>query len=528
MGIRLVSSQTDTCERHGALRARIYLAYEHLTTSLELDVWFPQLPLILELSDSHLSPIKNWDTPTTFPFREFYHSECSQQYQHASLQVWAKFEAEVTNRNGQMTSFISADWALDVTRLVHDRLHITDSEVVNLHDGRILIGRRPGMSILQVLSPLSDSILGEHQVTVSENPVSLSKLSVQLVSGLTLGLRASTTHPSVLLATTKALTSLHSLKQLVITMHFDDGTSAPVTLYDHDYYRLVIRSLDEHVVSVDHDNMLPWPSIRTEGDRSPGAVKVELMPATVCQGPTLASTTLTLHILFAQDRQPGNTSVHSYSAVNNEPLEKFPDFAGSNSLHPIVNGSLTGPASRFPGRGGGGRFASQPPGRLSHLQIGMYTLLGVFCLAILMFVANYAAYALRYRHKRRRRRQQIGGELAHSHEWVCMKGGDVAGVVTQQMVAKEPTEPITKIHTATPTLYIPAAPQEQYGLEEPLQLRDAQSPTSQRKRVTFATFNTSGLSEIPTTCSYVNVANENASFILEMEAGLHDGPPMVN
>lgn len=39
--------------------------YSFLTAQLEMRVWFPRLPLHLHLSDSELSPIKNWRVPVS-------------------------------------------------------------------------------------------------------------------------------------------------------------------------------------------------------------------------------------------------------------------------------------------------------------------------------------------------------------------------------------------------------------------------------------------------------------------------------
>ncbi|KAL2092489.1 hypothetical protein ACEWY4_012287 [Coilia grayii] len=64
----------------------------------------------------------------------------------------------------------------------------------------------------------------------------------------------------------------------------------------------------------------------------------------------------------------------------------------------------------------------QTPRGLSDLEIGMYALLGVFCLAILVFLINCVSYTLKYPHK------ELGGEEGpeggaagpHAHDWVWL------------------------------------------------------------------------------------------------------------
>lgn len=68
--------------------------------------------------------------------------------------------------------------------------------------------------LVQVRSPVSDSILGEQTLVVSEEKVSISALKAQLVSGLSLTLSAEPGHMNVFTATCQGLSTLRSLKQV--------------------------------------------------------------------------------------------------------------------------------------------------------------------------------------------------------------------------------------------------------------------------------------------------------------------------
>ena len=64
----------------------------------------------------------------------------------------------------------------------------------------------------------------------------------------------------------------------------------------------------------------------------------------------------------------------------------------------------------------------QTPRGLSDLEIGMYALLGVFCLAILVFLINCVSYALKYPHKELGPDEGPEGGAAgpHAHDWVWL------------------------------------------------------------------------------------------------------------
>ncbi|KAG5840174.1 hypothetical protein ANANG_G00186060 [Anguilla anguilla] len=68
--------------------------------------------------------------------------------------------------------------------------------------------------------------------------------------------------------------------------------------------------------------------------------------------------------------------------------------------------------------GGAESDLSQAARGLSDLEIGMYALLGVFCLAILVFLINCITFAFRYRHKQLPALEQ--GNLNHAHDWVWL------------------------------------------------------------------------------------------------------------
>lgn len=70
---------------------------------------------------------------------------------------------------------------------------------------------------VQVLSPLSGSVLGERSIRVLDNWVSVTELGVQLVSGLSLSLQLSPGSNRAIVATATTQEVIESLRQVTFS-----------------------------------------------------------------------------------------------------------------------------------------------------------------------------------------------------------------------------------------------------------------------------------------------------------------------
>ncbi|XP_009993404.1 PREDICTED: transmembrane protein 132A, partial [Chaetura pelagica] len=105
----------------------------------------------------------------------------------------------------------------------------------------------------QVRSPLSASLLGEQTLVVSEEKVTVTELRGQVVSGLSLSLRAQPAHPGLVTVTAQGTATLRAPKQeatLSVWLSFSDRTLAPLELYGWQDTTLTVTSLDPAVVTV--------------------------------------------------------------------------------------------------------------------------------------------------------------------------------------------------------------------------------------------------------------------------------------
>uniref|UniRef100_A0A672QEW7 Transmembrane protein 132C-like n=1 Tax=Sinocyclocheilus grahami TaxID=75366 RepID=A0A672QEW7_SINGR len=240
--------------------------------SLCLAVWAPVVPLHVFLSDSVLSPIKGWSY--------FSESRCEPVYQRSTIQILAQFSAQ-SAAQGQPTYMLgSPDWFVDVTELVRDWLRIENPYIAALDKQKHLIGLKPGITSLYVISSQWDGVLGRANVIVSSEPVTPGDLSVQLVGGLGLSINSSPSHPSIVTARVNAHNTLYNHGQeasISVWIQFDDDTTIPVYAFSGIPYILRISSLAESVAAV-----TPAPSQRilAQGDGGGPLVNAELLVST--------------------------------------------------------------------------------------------------------------------------------------------------------------------------------------------------------------------------------------------------------
>ncbi|KAM4746120.1 transmembrane protein 132D [Anableps anableps] len=607
-------------ETKGKVKMIVNFTYSYLSAQLELNVWMPQLPLQIELSDTELSQIKSWRVPILTSKRSGWNSEeaerkgkgCMLQLQHALVRVLTHFVAEQEDLRDPTAYFLGSDWQVDITRLVRYFMKVEDPRVARLQEGRVLSGRDFGTTNIQVFSPLSDVILAKTTVKVVDDKVSITELGVQVVSGLSMTLQRSSGSSRAILATTTTQEVLQSPKQEALVsswVQFSDGNQTPLDIYDPANYRLTVTSLDQGVVSVQGKP----PLVVAEGEGEGVLVRAEMSICESCQKSKRKSTVAvgngSLKVKFqANTRRPGGgTRSVDRSSVGNKDsnndygndgeemdidrkqrkpsqffpssipnsnkeegaIQKIPTTIKSTERTMITSGSLGGMSkTRRPENAGSpssvvnvslmssprdGRkvyssdsmivedmssvsFTStvKAPGNLvnynnfptkvenagpempevesgeealsnrplTDLEIGMYALLGVFCLAILVFLVNCISYVVKFRHKKPPSHGQE--PTGHRHDWVWL-GTDA------ELVMTVPCSPIQQdSHIATTVIDI--GPDKTASLSrrpsclasvtdsplscasshrtKPIQSESLHSPTSKRKRVQFTTFST--------------------------------------
>ncbi|KAF4798821.1 Transmembrane protein [Turdus rufiventris] len=497
-------------EMKGKVNVIVNFTYQHLSAPLEMTVWIPRLPLQIEVSDTELNQIKGWRVPIISNKR--FH-----------LQLVTASEADVVT--------------------------VTDSTSAADVAGTLPRGMAQLIAAAQILSPLSDAILAEKTVTVLDEKVTITDLGVQLVTGLSLSLQLSPGSNRAIFATAVAQELLQSPKQeaaISCWIQFSDGSVMPLDLYDSKDFSLSATSLDEKVVSIHHDPKFKWPVIAAETEGQGSLVKVEMVISESCQKSKrksiLAVGSGSIKVKFGQGDANPNISESKHRGAggrlenHRNPWQERGDgqyYSSSmgheqgraSTTHRSVlsrkedRESLLDDASQnlpldftsFPAqvdlpRDGGDAEDNelvQSPRGLSDLEIGMYALLGVFCLAILVFLINCVTFALKYRHKQVPFEEQEG--MSHSHDWVGLSNRTEL-LENHINFSSQQEEQITAIDrgvdyeeskyllstSATKSINGQSfrAPEPSFSEGKEQKSEPTASPTSKRKRVKFTTFTT--------------------------------------
>ncbi|XP_012586244.1 PREDICTED: transmembrane protein 132C [Condylura cristata] len=556
-------------EMKGKVDVVVNFTYQYLSAPLHITVWVPRLPLQIEVSDTELNQIKGWRVPIMTSKRPTRDSEdedederrgrgCALQYQRATVRVLTQFVAEGAGPWEPPSHLLSPDWQVDITHLVADFMKLEEPHVATLEDSRILVGREAGMTTIQVLSPLSDSILAEKTVTVLDDKVSVTDLAIQLVAGLSATLYPSGENSKTITAVATADELLRTPKQEAVVstwLQFSDGSVAVLDIYDAKDFTLTATSLDEAVVSTPQARSPQWPVVVAEGEGQGPLVRVDMTIAEACQKSKRKSVLAVgvghVGVKFGPSEADGGPGGDSDgSDIENHASERRhrgpdPEREGQDPLHgspslerqegalrrpsttaraPQDKAARAGRPDRLPGEGqlqtiplDFTNFPAQvdlpqvgaglqnglvpTPRGLSDLEIGMYALLGVFCLAILVFLINCATFALKYRHKQVPLEAQAS--MTHSHDWVWL--GNEAELLESVGDGCPPAEHTTVLDRGlggseeNNRLLLnggsqpPGPSQSLRAVDRPAREQRPEaphSPTSKRKKVKFTTFTT--------------------------------------
>lgn len=252
---------------------------------------------------------------------------------------------------------------------------------------------------------------------------------------------------------------LSFLQEAVISawIQYSDGSATPLHIYDPKDFTLAVTSLDEHIVSINQDHLHAWPVVTAEDEGQGSLVRVEMLISETCQKSkrksVLAMGVGNARVKFGQEEKGKVQGEGGYGDLDNgtsehkqdvQVLEEDNDDDGDGwrftnaeevalrKVSATAKSAVTNQGSNNEADGEGqvdnptqdeipSDELTANPRRLSDLEIGMYALLGVFGLAILVFLINCISFAFRYRHKQLPVLDR--GTLNHAHDWVWLGNG---------------------------------------------------------------------------------------------------------
>lgn len=301
-------------------------------------------------------------------------------------------------------------------------------------------------------------------------------------------------------------------------------------------------SLDESVVVVNPEAPGRWPVVWAESEGQGPLLRVELTVHESCQKSkprrsVLAAGNCNIRVRYGH---PESTSQPEYgdeteNRRNNPNLLERNGYYDSSVSSMDADGTMrrittTTRAELVRRTGGGkitkdgGRFSDDvsdlpaqldlPRGHsvyedeslqnrgLTDLEIGMYALLGVFCLAILVFLINCISFVLKFQHKE----LSIEGQenMNHAHDWVWL-GNEAELLESHVALSPQADEQITALDSSLGGLEEGSLLLNGDSFQRNVQdrhrgadgMKKSDSPTSKRKRVKFSTFTTIPADETP-------------------------------
>jgi len=470
------SVYVDGSETRGALNAEVKVKYGTFSGHGFFTVWMAEIPLELEIPDTKLSQIKSWKVPASVEkgyqkraaeiqnnWRDHFEEqskkldekrsklieeieeshECQARYQQSSVKVYARFLAEDPD-SGRRDHFISRNSMLDVTDLTKRALRAADPRVVSV-TGTTIQGHTIGRTEIQVLSPITGHVLGSSEVKVVKNKETITELKVRVVSGISLVVQPDAGLQNQFILQTilsEKLSTKYQEGLLDITVVFSDGSSTPLRNIDPAQYYLTVDTLDSHVIAFAPVAGSQDPRVIAVGKGSGQLLQVSVELADDCHDKhdePLATATAYVHVDFSGSSQLDLPDNQRKPGKGHRNKKKRKDVKNDSSMKTVDMGDLSEIFSnRYPDialRDDNSRVHSEsvpynakhPPSnvyeayhhQMTPLEVGMYILLGVFCVAIAVFMASCFVYASKH-NKPSYPLERKSQSVQNAHDWVWL------------------------------------------------------------------------------------------------------------
>uniref|UniRef100_A0A8D8RU56 Transmembrane protein 132C n=1 Tax=Cacopsylla melanoneura TaxID=428564 RepID=A0A8D8RU56_9HEMI len=500
------SVYVDGTEMRGSSNASILVRYDSYSGLAQFTIWMPEFPLDIQVGDTRLSQIKGWKISASdeihysnkFSKRSVVStgntgggsgsnggreseieagpervpsggdniapvvnlddmitedndlnsgsgsgqqsSQCRYKYQQTQVQVYARFVAP-DHDTGRTRYLVSRRTSLRITDLVSGSMRPADPRIAYLHDN-IVFGRSAGRTELQVLSPITGRVIGAREMRVTNDKVTPTSLSVNIVSGLQLNIEPDSSGVEngyvATTSVTRRLTAQYQEGLLDIELAFSDNTRTSIRDIPASDYLLVVDSLNPQVVAfapmrvgskhprviavaegrgellrvafLQPDACRPGGALKKSTPLLMSSVKVDIDFDTMggtsdgLGGPSGTGSGSQKSDFVQNDGSAGNRGAAGNAAVKDFLAPDLRDIligvplkdtdsndqpsvtAQRHSLHHTLSiNNLLGP------------HHPHHNANLAPLEIGMYVLLTSFCIAIIIFVLSCVMYASKFK-----------------------------------------------------------------------------------------------------------------------------------
>lgn len=276
----------------------------------------------------------------------------------------------------------------------------------------------------KVLSPITGRVIGAKEVRVGNEKVSITRLAVQVVSGLQLTISPDSSIENGYIAETsvsRKLTAQYQEGLLDIELEWSDGTRTALRQVAVTDYYLLVDSLDPETVAFAPMVASHHPRVIAVGEGiqiiipviliifiqsgSGELLRVALLTPEECRkgnkasrvpiGP-LAETAAEVEVDFGAGESSGRNDFlqndgHGAPGRDRRLKSDLADILRMNPIKDENNHEPTVQARQLHGN------RHRGPAVMTPLEIGMYVLLAAFCFAIVVFVVSCVVYASKFK-----------------------------------------------------------------------------------------------------------------------------------
>ncbi|XP_053376630.1 transmembrane protein 132B-like [Mercenaria mercenaria] len=462
----------DGAESRGSHNVTIIAKNGQTTAFIDVAVWVPEERLDIQLSDTKLSRVKNWRVPgpelksrskrASDPYVKSYYDKmdsskgrkCELLRQQSLMEVFARFYIQTPKSTD---FFMGPGTYLKITDLVKGRLRMSDTRIAKLSEN-VIKGVEEGCTEIQLLSPRNGHVLAMREICVSHDKVSVKQLKLKLVTGMTMFVDPSRNTEGALVATAvidgQFLGKNHE-GIVDVEIVFSDMTTLPLRNIAPEDYFLQVIAVDHNIVGVAVGVTPPYqPHVVANGEGEGELLSVKLRLAEACERKKtrpLITTSMFIHVDFSQERRVYDDNKYQmdahydtnrasdrwdgsyqkapvYTIDSQVDKKEFSDSKfGSNKMKNRDDDGLHVLAIKddIAEYAKGDSEAKQEPLRtktlqdgLTPLEIGMYVLLAVFCVAMTVFMVNCVVFFVRYKRKQKPTKAGSTEAIKNANDWV--------------------------------------------------------------------------------------------------------------
>ncbi|CAG9531555.1 unnamed protein product [Cercopithifilaria johnstoni] len=257
------SIYVDGSELRGMSKVKVHIHFETLTSSIEVTVWYPRLPITVWLSDPVLNAIKDWQIAVwkwlpSKRKREARQFGCVNKYQQAEIRILASYYVGDKETGERIYLSGNRDILFDVTSLTMNHVHSSNigvAVVLPRQDRIFVVAHRPGSARITVRSNTPSIDYGSAPLVVTEDVVSVRRLAVEGVVDIALDIEQIPRRAHEYVVSTfiqNTLTHKYQHATLVCRLYFSDEQMLELTDIPSEQYILRGWSSDEQAIALNH------------------------------------------------------------------------------------------------------------------------------------------------------------------------------------------------------------------------------------------------------------------------------------